>query len=365
MNFFKVAFIYGMITTSHMIIGYHRQASHFLGKVSFSLSSNKYSSGASRLVTSVQNSSIKLLRSLDKKKAREEHGLILVEGFRLIIDALKESTVEPSLIVISESGQRSPLYPTFQSEYRDYQVAKKKNSSSSSSTLPSVIEVTDEVLHSISDTVHGQGIVAAFQLPQYKHFVSTSSSSLSNNKKQFPLIVLLDQISDPGNMGTLIRSAYGLGADGILAINTCDIWSPKVLRSSMGIPLRYPVLDRTWETLSQDLQTPQNWFPLSSTTSSTTISASSTNSWSSWQVIVADGSEPHHIDYSTLNYQKPTILILGSEAHGVQLSKYQSIFSKSISIISVKIPMTRALESFNVAMAGSIILAEIAKQRRN
>lgn len=279
-------------------------------------------------ISSSQNDQVKLMKSLQLKKKREEHGLVVLEGYRQIMDALQNG-LQPKRIFLSDYGITSSLYSKLQ-EIKEFQ------------RLPNgvLLRVTNDISASLSDTVNDQGIIAAFEKP-----VFTSLKLLDNSgKSKYPLVVVLDGIADPGNAGTIIRSAYGLGADAIVGIQCCDLWSPKVLRASMGSSLRFPIIETSWIKASNIIQ-------------------SLIPSQTSYQILVADGSDSSHVNYTQVDYSsKPTLLVIGSEAHGPS-EKISTLAKREGDLLRIQIPMLRAVESFNAGVAASIILAEAAKQK--
>lgn len=273
-------------------------------------------------ISSSSNQQVKLIRSLESKKGREESGLVVLEGFRLINDAL-QAGIQPHQILVSQSGQRSPSYGLLQKAL------------SQANIRPSVCNsVTDDVFRSLSDTVHGQGVVAAFQRPVY-----SSLQLIEGKKPQKPVIVILDGISDPGNAGTILRSSYGLGASAVIGIQSCDLWAPKVIRASMGCGLRFPVFEESWSDAPAMLKSLLG---------------------DNYRLFIADGSRTGGVDYSEADYTRESVVVLiGSEATGPS-EKVNGLSKRSDRIY---IPMLRPVESFNAGVAASIILAEVAKQR--
>ncbi len=158
------------------------------------------------------------------KKKREEHDLIVLEGGKQIMDAIK-SNILPKTILFTQNA-----FDTSNGQEMVQALANHKE----------VIQlISEQVYNSISDTKHGQGIIATFQKPTP---VKSIPTHLLTTSKPL-LLVILDRLSDPGNMGTILRSCYGLGVDAVLSIESCDIFSSKVLRSAMGVSLSLPVIE--------------------------------------------------------------------------------------------------------------------------
>jgi TrmH family RNA methyltransferase len=149
-----------------------------------------------------------------------------------------------------------------------------------------------------------------------------------------PLILGLDRIQDPGNLGTLVRTAEAAGVSGLFAFaGSADAFSPKTLRSSMGSAFRLPILPDvsglgTLDTCrSRGLKT----------------------------VVATGETELSHYDY---DWRQPTLLILGNEGRGVSAEIMSACDHR------VRIPLHEPVESLNVAAAGAAILFEAVRQRR-
>ena len=163
------------------------------------------------MITSPTNDKVKLLKSLHTKKGRDAEGQVLLEGHRQVIDAILGGA-EPSLVLFSDDAAASPL---------GGQLLDALQRCGPAATL---CRAPDTVIQGVSDTVHGQGVVASFPKPA----TGTGTGGARLPASAAPLIVLLDRPADPGNCGTIIRTAYGFGADAVVIADGCDAWSPKV-----------------------------------------------------------------------------------------------------------------------------------------
>lgn len=173
------------------------------------------------------------------------------------------------------------------------------------------------MLAELSDVETPQGVVALAQWPELT----------SNNPS---LVLVLDGVQDPGNVGALVRSAEAAGVDVIVCLpGTADVWSPKVVRAGMGTHLRLPIQQLDLATACQTFQ----HLP--------------------WVAAMLDASQ----SYDAIDWRNPAVLVIGNEANGISLA-LQAICQPII------IPMLGQLESLNAAIAGSIILFEAARQRR-
>lgn len=317
----------------HSFISKSNKVACFINRKSlYSIFTNNNDWKDVKYIHSISNPIVTKLASLRDKKYRQKHNLVLLEGYRQVIEAI-ESNIEPDCILIQPDSLDT-----------SFSISKGIKESLQRFIFSDKIRFVDEkVISKIGDTVTSQGIVASFMKPSYDikfAFKTIKDSCLIKDK---PLILVLDELSDPGNIGTLIRSSYGFGVDAIfIAGNSCDIWSPKVIRSSMGSILKLPIYEIKWE--SNDLSLLLQEFE---------------NNDMKLQVLLTDVNEKC-VDYSSIDYNQPVVFIIGSEANGIGLhAKRLAKDSKSITI-----PMSRSLESLNAATAGSVILGEISRQRQ-
>ncbi len=144
------------------------------------------------------------------------------------------------------------------------------------------------------------------------------------------LMLILDSITNPGNLGTMLRTAAAAGVDAVLLTSGCvDTYNPKVVRGSMGALLRLPVQQLKWDEISRAVDRMRIW------------------------VAEAGGSRA----YTTVDWRQPSAIIVGNEAHGAGDEAY------TVAAGSVSIPMSAETESLNAAIAAGIILFEAARQR--
>lgn len=242
------------------------------------------------IITSTKNATVKLARSLAEKKFREEHGLFLVEGGNIVKDIPAETEVE--FYLVSESRA-------------------EETAAALALTRARVYYVTDAVMKSLSDTVTPYGIAAAVKIPE-RQFAFPDGNA-----------ILLDGVSDPGNVGTVIRTAAATGF-GVFLLGCADPYSCKAVRASMGGIFRTRVTEITEEQAVE----------LVSRTSSVTLDMGGEN-------ILAKG------------LRAPVTLVAGSEAHGVR----QCVAEKSKLIGSL--PMQGGMESLNVAVAAAVAMYSV------
>jgi RNA methyltransferase, TrmH family len=255
------------------------------------------------VITSADNQAVRLVRGLHRRKGRETTGLFLAEGERVVADAI-EAGYQPNLVLVREGF--TPGVPGIDALLEDRDVDTRV--------------VAAPIFDTLADTVHPQGVLAAFPVPDAPAIPDGAT-----------LIVLLDGIRDPGNMGTLVRSAAGAGADAlVIGAGSVDPWSPKVVRAAMGALLRLPIVPLDEAVTGRLLG-----LPLRAVADS-----------------VADEG------YDAVDWSSPAVLVVGSEATG------PSETGRAIGERPVRIPMAAGVESLNAGVAGSIILFEIARQRR-
>jgi TrmH family RNA methyltransferase len=258
-------------------------------------------------ITSVSNPKVKYARSLGRRQTRYEEGCFLVEGRRLIADAI-------------EAGARFRMAfwsDAFADSYEGATVATALQSASQEAFAAS-----EAVLKALSGTVTPQGAVAVAEMPPWPPLKSLQCIGL-----------ILDQWQDPGNLGTALRTAGAAGADWVtLTPGSVDPFSPKVVRAGMGAHFRVPIYpDCAWEEI--------------------------VGAVSGVQIYLADAHG--HLNYDTVNWCAPSALIVGGEAHGPGAE------ARQIGAREIAIPMAERVESLNAAVATSVILMEAARQRRH
>ncbi|WP_244835313.1 RNA methyltransferase [Clostridium sp. BJN0001] len=253
------------------------------------------------LIESKENSIFKEIRKLHERKNRNKLSKFIIEGFRLIEEAFI-SNVPIDYIIISKS-------------------AKEKISNYNIDTDSiKCYEMPDNLLKELAFTDSPQGIVAVIQVENQK--ISESGS----------FYLLCDKVQDPGNMGTIIRTADAAGADGIiLTKGTVDIYNEKVIRSTMGSIFHIPIFYDN--DLSEVKKLKSNGFKL---------------------IVTALDAENNFFEQKL---DGKIILTVGNEGNGV------SNDIVSLADIKVKIPMSGKAESLNVSIASGIIMYERVRQQ--
>lgn len=255
------------------------------------------------LITSPANERLKHARRV--RDGREDK-LIFVEGERLIEECLQSNL---ALSVCFHSSELSNRAQTILNE-----LAKR--------ACP-MLPTSDAVLATISDTVNSQGLIVLAERPT----ATVEKILLSSG-----LIVCLDAVQDPGNFGTILRTAEAAGVDGVISMKgSVDAYSPKVLRSAMGSAFRLPIAANiSFENLMASLHPAE------------------------LQIVAAaaDGETA----YDELNWLKPTMVVFGNEANGVSDELLEQSNKR------IRIPLRAPVESLNVAAAAAVILFEAARQ---
>jgi len=258
-----------------------------------------------KIITSSDNKHIKNARKLQDKKYRNQTGLFFVEGQRSFAEALQNPELITEVFVQTDMVDQYWPYVNQFPQVKWFQLDSK-------------------LIKYISSTQTPQGIIAVLKKPVWniQDYVKDEKS----------LLVYLDQIADPGNLGTIIRSCWALDVDALLLSPDCaDVYNPKTVRSSMGGVINYPVFPNIDLLQLKELKA------------------------HNYELISTDISRGH--EYYNHDFSRKTILVIGSEAQGV------SDGVKEICTDYIKIPMNSSVDSLNAACACAIIIAEARKQR--
>ena len=292
------------------------------------------------MITSTSNQKVKeLIRLKEKSRIREEEKLFLAEGPRMAEEIPMEWI---DCLYVSESYEKKC----------GEQTAAYKKAGVRTETL------SDEVFARVSDTKTPQGVLAAVHMPEYSfadilgvkkaaahthvqrafmqdpfegHFAARDGAA---GRARLPLVLVLDNLQDPGNMGTVFRSAEAAGASGILMSKDCvDVYNPKVIRSTMGAIFRLPFYR------VEDLP-------------------------GAVMELKAGGLRVYaaHLEgrrtYDGEDYRRGCAFMIGNEGNGLRQEVAECADCR------IRIPMEGCTESLNAAVAASILLFEAARQRR-
>ena len=273
------------------------------------------------MITSPSNQHIAFLRSLHTPKGRTEANAFLIEGPHLL-DAALDARVKPQLLVYDPEGlERGAAGRRLLGRIEEARA----------SGVP-VYEATAAALARACDTRTPQGVVAAIASAD----VAPERLRARRRGRMRPLVLVLDAISDPGNLGTILRSALAADVDeALLAPGCADPLAPKSVRAGSGAHFHLP------------MRAPQTWKE---------IAAVLHGAPAARQVLLAEAGARRA--YDAFDLTQRTALIVGNEAHGV------SAEAERLATERVTIPMWNRVESLNAAIATSVILFEAARQRR-
>ncbi len=288
------------------------------------------------MITSAANPQVKNLVQLQKKaKARKEQGVFPVEGVRMAREVPPDRI---EAVYVSESFSREPESEALvETLLRD----------SAGSEGPRCETLSDVVFGHVSDTQTPQGILCLVRMREY-HPEEVFAAAEDAGDAPAGLWMVLESLQDPGNLGTVFRTAEGAGASGmILDTATADPYNPKTIRSTMGSILRVPFL------VSEDLP-----------------AALGEMRSRGIRVFAADGRETAvgaegpsaggegSVFYTEADYTGPTAFVIGNEGNGL------SDGARAAADGLVRIPMRGQLESLNASTAAAILLYEADRQRR-
>ncbi len=248
-------------------------------------------------IESVNNKIIKLVSSLKIRKFRKEEGLFVAEGERLVIDGMKYQT--PEFLIVSES-------------YKEKSFPVK------------TYEVPDSLFKKISETVTPQGIIGVFK------------TQIKNDDK-IPLrnTLILNRLQDPGNLGTILRTAKACGFQNIIVDNECvDIYNPKTVRSSMSACFSLDIY-ASLNISETALRLKKEGFTLAAT------------------VLDKDAKNLYSV-----NPERPVAFIIGNEGAGI------SDELKALCDIKIIIPMEEGIESLNASVAASVVMYEFLRREK-
>lgn len=257
-----------------------------------------------QVISSKDNEIIKNIRKLKEKKYRDLENKFIVEGIKLVEEAIEEKAIIRQIIVCEECTNNGTL-----SKELLYKIA-----------MYECIYVTEKIFNLLSDVKTPQGILAVIEKKNQKNKIDYSQD----------IIIALDDIQDPGNLGTILRTVDSSGLTQIIiSKNSADSYNPKVVRSTMGAIFRVNIIEV--EDLAQTLkQVQKNKFEV-------VVTALDTN------------NSIYDIEY------KNKVIVIGNEANGVS-KEIQSLADKK-----VKIPMLGKTESLNASVAASIIIYEYVR----
>lgn len=262
------------------------------------------------IITSVENPVVKLAAKLSaSKKERTQQGLFVIEGLRLCLDAVQSGVKCRYVFLTTDALARyyNSLKPVLAAGTKVY-------------------EVSESVFAKMSDTKTPQGILCVCELIDRRRAVSAMDKS--------GFYIGLERIQDPGNLGTIIRTAEAIGLSGILlGTDCCDIYSPKVIRATMGGVFRLPVYSAD-DTVSACEELGKMGF----------------NTYAA----VPDSDA---LPVTKAGFSEGSVVFIGNEGKGLSSELISACKTR------ITIPMLGRAESLNAAMAAGIIMWEIARRQ--
>lgn len=254
------------------------------------------------MITSANNPLVKRIRSLQaKRRAREDEGVFVIEGLRLAREAVEASL--PAELVL----------------HTDHLDERGRAIVNALARLGARVEITSsEVMRACSSAETPPGLLAVLPLPRHPL------------PRPMTLVLVAAGISDPGNLGTLLRTALAAGVEVVfLTEGSVDPFNPKTVRAGMGAQLRLPILTAAQEELAGHLDRLQVWL-----------------------------AEAHGgTGYFAVDWRGPSALIVGGEAYG------PPPWIEALAGGRVSIPMPGKVDSLNASIAAAVILFEIVRQR--
>ncbi len=274
-------------------------------------------------ITSLANPRIAQIRDLHTAKGRKKSGLLLMEGPHLFL-ALLDAEIEPAEVYFQpELLQRT-------TEGRSL-LLNLLDPTGPLARIP-LIKVSERVAEALSEAQTSQGVLCIIsqQLLHPARLLARRQPALR------PALLVLDDLADPGNLGTILRTALAADVAEVLLTPRCvDCYSPKVTRAAAGAHVALPVWpDLAWPQIEERI------------TSHCTRS--------SRQIFIAEADSPHM--YYEEDLTQPFALIIGNEAHGL------SNEARALATCTLGIPLANQVESLNAGMATGIILFEAARQ---
>jgi TrmH family RNA methyltransferase len=275
------------------------------------------------IITSPSNPRISKLRELHTTRGRKKSGLFLMEGPHLLTALLDAQVVphevyyQPELLQRTANG-RSLLNRLLYA---------------ASLTPEQLIEVSERVIESLGETQTSQGIVGVLSLDTFQPELVRARRPTASRTA----LLILDELADPGNMGTILRTALAADVAEVLLTPECvDCFSPKVIRAASGAHIALPIeMDLAWDAIAEKI----------------IIHCKGER-----RVFLAEAGSPHL--YFAQDLKRPFALIIGNEAHG------PSQEARKLATLPIAIPLANGVESLNAAMATGIVLFEAIRQAR-
>jgi TrmH family RNA methyltransferase len=262
-------------------------------------------------ISSKNNARIKAIRRLRSRQERDRTGSFLVEGIRQVSEAIQSRAEITELVV---------AFDLLRSQFALDEVETQEQLGTS------ILRVTGDVFASISERDHPQGLAAVVRQPSCRLSDIIPSPDA--------LWVALESVADPGNLGTILRTADAVGASGVILLGrSTDPFDPAAVRASMGAVFTQQIVHTSGPELLR---------------------------WVKDRRIRIAGTSPSaSLDYHEADYPSPLVLLMGSERHGLPEELLRACNPL------VRLPMAGRVDSLNLAVATGVMLYEIFNQRRS
>jgi TrmH family RNA methyltransferase len=255
-------------------------------------------------ITSLQNVLVKKAQALREARERREQGMTIIDGAREIERAFEAGIILPRIFYVK--GQQEVLLKQLQSKKIE------------------TVEVSSQVMEKLAYGERHEGIIAVASIP----LLSLTDLKLSKE----PLVVVLESLEKPGNLGAVLRTCDGVGVEAVLVCDPkTDVYNPNVIRSSTGVIFSIPVVCATSQAIFSFLKSKKI------------------------RICASQPSAPK--SYTQANFKGAWALALGSEDQGLSDSWL------ALADLTVKIPMNGLADSLNVSISAAIILYEALRQR--
>jgi TrmH family RNA methyltransferase len=256
------------------------------------------------MITSLKNEKVRFVQALQsRRKVRQRQRRFVFEGVRLVEEAVRAGAVADYVLYTEDVRADSRFAALL---------------GSLSHTGATCYVVSDAVMRTCADTQTPQGILAVLPIPE---IAPPTESTLT---------LIADGVRDPGNLGTILRTAWAAGVERvILAPGTVDASNPKVVRAAMGAHLYLPVASLGWQSISGAVADAEVWLAAS------------------------DGE----VTYTDVDWTDTVAIVIGGEGAGASAS------ARMLARGSVSIPMAAGVDSLNTAVAAAVVLFEIRRRR--
>ena len=275
------------------------------------------------VITSPSNPRISKLRDLHTTRGRKKSGLFLMEGIHLL-EALLDAGIIPQEVYY----QPDVLQHTARGRALLARLLYTPEVS-----LERLVEVSERVMEALGDVQTTLGVMSVLPLDAFAPAHLRARRSAAKR----PVLLILDDLADPGNMGTILRTALAADVDEVLLTSNCvDCYSPKVVRAAAGAHVALPIApDLSWTAIAERVTEHCANEP---------------------RVLLAEAGGTHM--YYEQDLTIPFALIIGNEAHG------PSQEARSLATVTITIPLANGVESLNAATAAGIVLYEAVRQGR-